>query len=249
MFVYWRKSFQTICADITRSAANKNAWLLFATALYFVIFATTPALTWRDLEWICSETGLPLVLKGILTREDALLAVEHGADAVWVSNHGGRQPDHGAAGLDELRSHSAQAALWVFRDNHPARAFYTRFGFTPDGGMTWTLPRLVGTGRARSILLQDRLIDAPTAHARGIVSDVVPDDEVRAKAERLAARLANGATTALGGIKRLLAAGEHRGLAEHVDDEAASIARSAAGTEGREGVTAFNERRKPSFHA
>src|SRR5204863_205106 len=42
------------------------------------------------------------VVKGILTHEDALLAVEHGADAVWVSNHGGRQLDGVAAGLDAL---------------------------------------------------------------------------------------------------------------------------------------------------
>jgi GNAT superfamily N-acetyltransferase len=38
-----------------------------------------------------------------------------------------------AAGLDELRAHGDEATLWVFRDNHPARAFYPRFGFTPDG--------------------------------------------------------------------------------------------------------------------
>ena len=69
---------------------------------YASLFETTPALTWRDLEWIRAETGLPLVVKGILTREDALLAVEHGADAVWVSNHGGRQLDGVAAGLDAL---------------------------------------------------------------------------------------------------------------------------------------------------
>jgi isopentenyl diphosphate isomerase/L-lactate dehydrogenase-like FMN-dependent dehydrogenase len=69
---------------------------------YADLFATTPALTWRDLEWIRAESGLPLVVKGILTREDALLAVEHGADAVWVSNHGGRQLDGVAAGLDAL---------------------------------------------------------------------------------------------------------------------------------------------------
>jgi 2-(1,2-epoxy-1,2-dihydrophenyl)acetyl-CoA isomerase len=37
------------------------------------------------------------------------------------------------AGLDELRPHSVHATLWVFKANHPARAFYTRFGFTPDG--------------------------------------------------------------------------------------------------------------------
>jgi len=69
---------------------------------YADLFATTPALTWRDLEWVRTETGMPIVIKGILTREDALLAVEHGADAVWVSNHGGRQLDHVAAGLDAL---------------------------------------------------------------------------------------------------------------------------------------------------
>jgi isopentenyl diphosphate isomerase/L-lactate dehydrogenase-like FMN-dependent dehydrogenase len=69
---------------------------------YANIFETTPSLTWRDLEWIRSECGLPVAVKGILTREDALLAVEHGADAVWVSNHGGRQLDGVAAGLDAL---------------------------------------------------------------------------------------------------------------------------------------------------
>jgi 4-hydroxymandelate oxidase len=69
---------------------------------YASLFDTTPSLTWRDLEWIRSECGVPLVIKGILTREDALLSVEHGADAVWVSNHGGRQLDGVAAGLDAL---------------------------------------------------------------------------------------------------------------------------------------------------
>ena len=69
---------------------------------YASLFETLPALTWRDLEWIRSETEMPLVLKGILTREDATLAVEHGAEAVWVSNHGGRQLDGVAAGLDAL---------------------------------------------------------------------------------------------------------------------------------------------------
>jgi len=69
---------------------------------YASLFETSPSLTWRDLEWIRSEIPLPLVIKGILTREDAVLAVEHGADAVWVSNHGGRQLDGVAAGLDAL---------------------------------------------------------------------------------------------------------------------------------------------------
>jgi isopentenyl diphosphate isomerase/L-lactate dehydrogenase-like FMN-dependent dehydrogenase len=65
-------------------------------------FQMTPSLTWRDLEWIASESQLPVVLKGLLTREDALLAVEHGAAGVIVSNHGGRQLDGVAATLDAL---------------------------------------------------------------------------------------------------------------------------------------------------
>ncbi|HEY3336497.1 MAG TPA: alpha-hydroxy acid oxidase [Candidatus Limnocylindrales bacterium] len=59
-------------------------------------------LTWDSLEEIRSWTPLPLVLKGILTAEDARLAVDHGADAIWVSNHGGRQLDRVAAGIDVL---------------------------------------------------------------------------------------------------------------------------------------------------
>ena len=61
-----------------------------------------PSLTWRDLEWLRSACDLPLVVKGVLTAEDALLAAEHGAAAVIVSNHGGRQLDGVPASLDVL---------------------------------------------------------------------------------------------------------------------------------------------------
>jgi isopentenyl diphosphate isomerase/L-lactate dehydrogenase-like FMN-dependent dehydrogenase len=57
--------------------------------------------SWRDLEWLESY-GLPIVVKGLLTSEDAALACEHGAAAVVVSNHGGRQLDGVAASLDVL---------------------------------------------------------------------------------------------------------------------------------------------------
>ena len=54
-----------------------------------------PSLSWNSVAWLRSITKLPVVLKGILTPEDGALAVEHGADAVIVSNHGGRQLDGG----------------------------------------------------------------------------------------------------------------------------------------------------------
>jgi isopentenyl diphosphate isomerase/L-lactate dehydrogenase-like FMN-dependent dehydrogenase len=60
------------------------------------------SVTWRDLEWIASEGRLPVVLKGIVTAEDAKLAIEHGAAAIVVSNHGGRQLDGVPATLEAL---------------------------------------------------------------------------------------------------------------------------------------------------
>ncbi|MGW4807161.1 alpha-hydroxy acid oxidase [Kitasatospora sp. NPDC004272] len=61
-----------------------------------------PTLTWSDLAWLRERSSLPIVLKGILTAEDARLAAEHGVDAVVVSNHGGRQLDGAPASLDAL---------------------------------------------------------------------------------------------------------------------------------------------------
>jgi isopentenyl diphosphate isomerase/L-lactate dehydrogenase-like FMN-dependent dehydrogenase len=58
-------------------------------------------LSWRDLEWLAGHE-LPLVVKGILTAEDARLACEHGAAAIIVSNHGGRQLDGVSSTLDAL---------------------------------------------------------------------------------------------------------------------------------------------------
>ena len=59
-------------------------------------------LSWRDIERIRRECPLPLILKGIATAEDAATACELGVDAVYVSNHGGRQLDHGRAAIDVL---------------------------------------------------------------------------------------------------------------------------------------------------
>jgi 4-hydroxymandelate oxidase len=60
------------------------------------------AVTWKDIESLASMSGLPIVVKGVTTAEDARLACEHGADALVVSNHGGRQLDGVAATLDAL---------------------------------------------------------------------------------------------------------------------------------------------------
>ena len=66
-----------------------------------------PSVSWRDLEWLAGHR-LPVVLKGVLTPDDAQVAAEHGAAAVVVSNHGGRQLDGVSASIDSL-PHIAEA--------------------------------------------------------------------------------------------------------------------------------------------
>jgi 4-hydroxymandelate oxidase len=61
-----------------------------------------PSLSWKDVAWLRSIWPRPILIKGILTREDAALAVEHGVDGIVVSNHGGRQLDGAIASLDAL---------------------------------------------------------------------------------------------------------------------------------------------------
>jgi isopentenyl diphosphate isomerase/L-lactate dehydrogenase-like FMN-dependent dehydrogenase len=68
----------------------------------FVATYSRSSLTWKDLAWLRERTKLPIVLKGILHPDDARMAVDHGIDAVFVSNHGGRQVDGSIAALDAL---------------------------------------------------------------------------------------------------------------------------------------------------
>ncbi len=81
--------------NITEKYGESGLFAYFAEQL-------DPALTWQDVEWLQSLSPLPLVIKGILRDDDAIRAVEHGAKAVIVSNHGGRQLDGAIATIDAL---------------------------------------------------------------------------------------------------------------------------------------------------
>jgi isopentenyl diphosphate isomerase/L-lactate dehydrogenase-like FMN-dependent dehydrogenase len=75
--------------------------LLTAAATMLATFPNL-GLTWDDLDWLRGQTSLPLLVKGVLTADDARRALEHGMDGVIVSNHGGRQVDGAVAALDAL---------------------------------------------------------------------------------------------------------------------------------------------------
>ena len=81
--------------DIPQASGESGLLTYFAQQI-------NPAVTWQDLEWLQSLSPLPLVVKGILRADDAVRAVEYGAQAIVVSNHGGRQLDGAIASLDAL---------------------------------------------------------------------------------------------------------------------------------------------------
>jgi 2-(1,2-epoxy-1,2-dihydrophenyl)acetyl-CoA isomerase len=127
------------------------------------------------------------------------------------------------------------------------RPAYPGIGYSPDGGMSWTLQRAVGAARARDLILTDSVLTGEEAYRAGLLSRLVPDPDIQAEAERLAAELAAGPTSSLARTKRLLWDAPDRGLSEHLDAEAASIADCADSPAGREGVAAFTERRAPEW--
>jgi 2-(1,2-epoxy-1,2-dihydrophenyl)acetyl-CoA isomerase len=124
---------------------------------------------------------------------------------------------------------------------------YTRIGLTPDGSSTYYLPRIVGLRRAMDLALTNRAITAREAETMGIVTRVVPDSEVMTAAGQLAAELASGATTALGGVKRLLYASTNNSLSEQMEMETEFIAECARTADAQEGMAAFLGKRAPKF--
>ncbi len=123
---------------------------------------------------------------------------------------------------------------------------YTSVGLTPDGGTTFLLPRIVGAKRAMELLLLNRALTAEEALSWGLVNEVVPDEQLLARAVELAERLAHGAVTAYGATKRLLA--HSLGAFEsQMALESETIAAQAVSPDGIEGIGAFLEKRKPRF--
>jgi 2-(1,2-epoxy-1,2-dihydrophenyl)acetyl-CoA isomerase len=116
---------------------------------------------------------------------------------------------------------------------------YANIGLTPDLGVSTLLPAAVGQRRALQLLLQDVTIDADTALDWGLVTEVVPADEVAARSEAVARFWLDNATAAFGQAKRLVRSGAHRPFADNLDDEARSIGARFDTDEARARVQGF----------
>ncbi len=105
----------------------------------------------------------------------------------------------------------------------------------------------MGLKRALELTLTNRLLSAQEAQEWGIVTRMVPDADLLAEADALAAQLAGSATKALGTTKRLLHSGWTETLETQMENETRAIAAMARTADAREGVTAFLEKRAPQF--
>jgi 2-(1,2-epoxy-1,2-dihydrophenyl)acetyl-CoA isomerase len=126
-------------------------------------------------------------------------------------------------------------------------AAYTKLGTSPDGGLTWSLTRLIGARRAFDLILTNQRIDAPTALAWGLVNRVVPAAEVEAEALALAGMFEHASTGATAAVKRLVGEAAGQSYDAQLDAEKASFIDRAATADFREGISAFVERRPAVF--
>jgi len=124
---------------------------------------------------------------------------------------------------------------------------YTRAGLVPDGSSTYFLPRIIGLKRALELTLTNRMFSAQEALQWGLVTRVVPDNELLVQAKALAIQLASGPTRAYGLSKRLLHSGWTETLETQMENESQAIANSARTLDAREGITAFLEKRPPKY--
>jgi 2-(1,2-epoxy-1,2-dihydrophenyl)acetyl-CoA isomerase len=127
------------------------------------------------------------------------------------------------------------------------RPAYPGIGVTPDGGLTWSLPRAVGDRKARGMLLQNETMTVSEAQNFGLVDQVVPDGDVESVVVGLARKLAVGPRDALRRTKQLVTRGATHTLDEQLEAESATIADCAVSPDGQEGLAAFVERRTPHF--
>ncbi|HMH51339.1 MAG TPA: enoyl-CoA hydratase [Candidatus Acidoferrum sp.] len=124
---------------------------------------------------------------------------------------------------------------------------YSKIAATPDGSSSYFLPRLIGLRRALELYLTNRVLSAREALEWGLVTRVVPDAELRSAVDALARELAAGPTLAIGGAKRLFHQSTWESLETQMELEAQAIAASGHTEDFREGVTAFANKKTPTF--
>jgi 2-(1,2-epoxy-1,2-dihydrophenyl)acetyl-CoA isomerase len=124
---------------------------------------------------------------------------------------------------------------------------FTTFGFTPDSGASWLIPRLAGVARAKDMLLLGTKVAGADAAAWGLVHRAVPMADLDAAGEELVARLASAPTVAIGLTKLLVQRGLTADIERHLADESWAMEVSSRSEDFKEHGRATREKRDPDF--
>lgn len=137
--------------------------------------------------------------------------------------------------------------LIIAADSARFNSHYVLIGITPDLGLTYMLPRLVGLQRASWLMFTGEVIDAQKGYEMGFVNQVVKDSELLNEANVVARRLAAGASLAIARTKELINVSLHESLETQMENEKQGVARSTLTEDSIEALRAFREKRKPEF--
>ncbi len=137
--------------------------------------------------------------------------------------------------------------LRVAADTAGFNTAFTGVALSCDTGASWTLPRLIGAGRALELLMMPRTVDAVEAMKLGLVNQLVPAADLMATAQALAARLATGPTLAYAAVKRSVAYAASHSLDEALAYEGQMMARTGGSADHHHAVASFVAKEKPTF--
>ena len=198
-----------------------------------------------DLKWFREQTGLPDA-----ERRACFLALIDGVHASVLNFKRMDKPViasvHGAVAGFGL-SLMLAADLVLAADDAYFTMAYSNIALSPDGGGTWSLPRHVGLKRAMEIALLSERFDATRAMELGLLNHVYPIEQLPGETTRLARRVANGPRLALAHTKALLNQSFDHSLDTQLRLEQTNFADCAAQPDFIEGLSAFLEKRAPSY--
>ena len=135
----------------------------------------------------------------------------------------------------------------IASDRAKLGAVFVRRGVLPESGGTWSLPRLVGWAKAAEIAFMGDVLDAERSLEMGLVNRVVPHDELMDEVATMAARIASNAPYSVQATKRMMRLGMDETFETAVDHTYLQLRPMFGSEDFREGMTAFLERRDPSF--
>ena len=221
---------------------------LYTTPLVMVTHPGVPAATLKDYVALAKEKPNTLTYAsggaGAITQmvgelHAAIELLQRIAAPVIASVHGA------VAGFG--LSLMSACDLAIASEDAYFTSAYRNIALSPDGGGTYSLPRLVGTKKAMEILLLGQRFDAAEALRLGLVNRVVATADLAQATQEMIDAIVNGPATALGNIKRLVTQSTARTLSEQLHAEALPFGQCTASPDFVEGITAFLEKRTARF--